>query len=453
MNTALAIGEPTPQRSVIGEPAEGDHHDHSSVTLRQRIADSNLLSSLVAIADQAIVSGTNFVTAVLIGRCCGADQLGVYSLIVSTLALLYGFQEQLITAPYVMFHHRRRGHALHRYQGSMFGHQFLFTTLVLIALLVVQQTSILPSAHSDRLIVVLAVAIPAMLFRAFLRETALAHCDLPGVLIMDLTLSVVQLGTLSVLWWNDAVSLQFLFGVIGIMAVLTTCLKLYRERKVFHCRPKFFRLHWHRNFRFGRWALATHVAGSSTPFLMPWVLFLMHGETATGQLASCSVIVGVANLLLSGLSDFLTPRAALAYQRGGVIRLQRILTSMGGVSLAAIGPVCVVALLFGQSMLDLLYDSRFPNTGPLVALLTFAVLANAMGNVAGNGLWALNRPRANFVADLITLTAAIAGVVVFVRPHGAFGAAIAVLVAAVIGAAARIAICRREFSAANAATA
>lgn len=70
----------------------------------------------------------------------------------------------------------------------------------------------------------------------------------------------------------------------------------------------------------------------------------------------------------------------------------------------------------------------------MVVLLTLSVLANAVGNVAGNGLWALNRPRANFVADMLTLTVAIAAAPPLVGPYGAKGAAMATLTACIFGA-------------------
>ena len=408
-----------------------------------RVEDSNLLSSLLAIVDQGMISGTNFLMAVVVGRCCGAETLGLYSLVASAIAMLMGIQEQLITAPYVMYHNRRSGKALKRYGGSILIHQAIFIAIVCAAmtLFVVGRTD--STQLSYAVTKILLFAMPAILFRAYIREVALAHCQTITVVMIDAAVCLSQCVAIAVLFLTDAVELTSIYVVSGIACLLTTLVWLQRNWSRLTFSGRAIGLDWIRNWRFGRWALATHVAGTSTPYVMPWVLFVMHGKTATGFLASCSVIVGIANILLSGMSDFLTPRAAAAYATGGLPKLQRILSSMALISFAAIGSVCAVAYLFGESIINVLYDGQFAGAGELVGLLTLAVLFNALGNVAGNGLWALNQPRANFVADVITLTSAIGAALVFVKPYGPKGAAVAILVASAIGAAARFGIYQR----------
>lgn len=46
--------------------------------------DRNLFLSLL---DQAVVSGTSFITTLLIGRICGAEELGIYSLAFTLIVL------------------------------------------------------------------------------------------------------------------------------------------------------------------------------------------------------------------------------------------------------------------------------------------------------------------------------------------------------------------------------
>src|SRR6185436_21104795 len=64
----------------------------------------------LAIADQAVVSATNFATSILLGWS-GKTELGIYYLALSTLVFFRGIQEQLITAPYLVYAHRRDGRA------------------------------------------------------------------------------------------------------------------------------------------------------------------------------------------------------------------------------------------------------------------------------------------------------------------------------------------------------
>ncbi|MCR9197556.1 MAG: lipopolysaccharide biosynthesis protein [Planctomycetaceae bacterium] len=406
--------------------------------LRRRLESSDAMASLCAVADQALISGTSFVTAVAVGRSCGAETLGLYTLIVAAVAMLIGIADQLITAPYMMFHHHRHGRQLAAYQGSVLLHQLMMICLTVAV--AAGLTAFVRSPHTRLIGLILTLTLPGLLMRAYLREMALAHNRMLDLLLLDGGICGCQLLTVTLMMLTGATNLTTLYGLSGAACLVSVALWWRTQSSRLRFSRRACRIHWQRNWRFGRWALATHLAGCSTPYVMPWVLFALCGKAETGLLGSASVIVGMANILLSGLADFLTPRAARAYATGGVAKLRSILRSMLGISLLAIGSVCAVAMFFGQSIVDTLYDGRFPDVGMLISLLTFSVLANAVGNVAGNGLWALNLPRANFVADMLTLIVAIAAAPVMIRPWGATGAAMATLTACTCGAIVRQAI-------------
>lgn len=402
-----------------------------------RIESSDLICSLLAVFDQGMISGTNFVTAILIGRCCGAETLGIYSLVAAAIAMIVGIQDQLITAPYVLYHNRKTQRTLKRYSGSVLLHQFVFSALIAAGILLCLLSGPQFSPTVQSVTLVLLIAAPGILLRAFIREIALAHYDVITVVLVDAVVCVSQLAIVVSLFALDAVNLPTVYCVLGAACVVTAAVWMRQNRQRFEFDLQAVQVTWLRNWRFGRWALATHLAGTSTPYIMPWVLFAMRGDKETGLLASCSVIVGVANILLSGLGDFLTPRAATAYATGGIKNLRRILRSMLGLSVLAIGSVVAVSALFGEQIINILYDGRFAGTGTMVTVMSLSVLANAFGNVAGNGLWALDKPRANFVADMVTLIFAVATAPMLIGPYGALGAAGSTLAATTTGAVVR----------------
>lgn len=418
----------------------------SHVGLLQKIRKSDLACSLLAVFDQAMISGTNFVTAVLIGRCCGAESLGLYSLVAAALAMTIGLQDQLITAPFVLYQNRCRPNRLKRYMGSVLALQTSLIGIIVVGLAVVcwqiPREQNLPATIS----IILLMSAPSILYRAFVRDLALAKCDVVSVVALDALVCVCQLAVVAGLAWTNNLSLPVVYITLGITCTAAASIWFYRHRFEFKIRRQAIQIDAMRNWRFGRWALATHLAGTSTPYIMPWILFSMHGEAATGTLAACSVIVGIANIMLAGMGDFLAPRAAAAFAKGGQLALTAILKKMMILVTIAIGSVCVVAFGAGEIVISVLYDGRFPEAGQLVGLLTLSVLANALGALAGNGLWAIDRPRANFVADITTLAIAILCALLLVKPYAAFGAALATLLACAGGAAVRYAIFRAQLA-------
>ncbi len=84
------------------------------VARRWRLADvarnfPTLSSGALSILDQAIVSGTSFVTAVIINRTVSAVEVGIYYVTLSIVIIALGVQENAIVAPYVIYSKRRQG--------------------------------------------------------------------------------------------------------------------------------------------------------------------------------------------------------------------------------------------------------------------------------------------------------------------------------------------------------
>ncbi|MBW8885685.1 MAG: lipopolysaccharide biosynthesis protein, partial [Planctomycetia bacterium] len=195
---------------------------------------------------------------------------------------------------------------------------------------------------------------------------------------------------------------------------------------------------WWHNWTFARWALASHLLACTTPYVMPWVVAFSHGEAQTGILGACSTLVGLSNTFLQGLCNFLSPRAAQAFSQGGLIELRSVLRKTALLFGLTLGWLAALAFLVGERAAVLLYGDGFAGTGPLIGVLSLSVLANSAGVVAGNGLWAMERPRANFLADLCSLAVVIAATFVLVPAYGALGAAIATLAGTTTDAAVRL---------------
>jgi O-antigen/teichoic acid export membrane protein len=160
---------------------------------------------------------------------------------------------------------------------------------------------------------------------------------------------------------------------------------------------------------------------------MPWVVALTHGEAETGLLGAATTLVGLSSTLLQGLANFLSPQAAQAYSKGGLPELRSVLIKTAALFGATLGGVAAVALLFGEQIAMVVFGPQFAGAGLIVGVLSLSVLANSAGVTAGNGLWAMERPSANFVADLASLLVVIGTTIVFVPRWGPLGAAIATL--------------------------
>ena len=103
--------------------------------------------------------------------------------------------------------------------------------------------------------------------------------------------------------------------------------------------------------------------------------------------------------------------------------------------------------LTGDLLIAFVYGAAFVGTGLALALLTAAVLMNGLGSIAGNGLYAMQRPHSNLVADICVLLVTL-GLAFWLLPSfGVVGAAIAALGGATTGVATRWVVLLRLMSA------
>jgi len=155
----------------------------------KRIIDSGIAvqwnltarKGLVTLADQAVVSMTNFVTGVIIGRACTKDEFGLYMLGLSIMLYVTNLQTSLILTPYMILSPRLQGDAHALYTGSTLIHQFALSALAMLWLAVGGVVLSLGMGPQGLVPVVwsLVVVIAFILLRDYARQVCFAQLTVP----------------------------------------------------------------------------------------------------------------------------------------------------------------------------------------------------------------------------------------------------------------------------------
>lgn len=403
---------------------------------------------VLAIFDQAIYSGTSFLSAVLVGRTTSPDHLGQYYLVLSIVVVIAGVLEQLAAAPYVVYSKRCRGRELSEYAGSVWAHFFIGITVTVIGLVaaipivsIAGFSSIVPGLWA------LVVFAPLLLLRQWVRRFTFANLELKAAVAIDAAVAVMQLTALAVLGYFRLLSLFSIFAVMGGACGLA-CLGWYwldRPRLRFD-RARYLS-DWRQNWGFGKWALQTFVLGNMTPQLMLWLVIATLGAAATGVFGACSTLVGIAYVILSGADNLITPHTAHAFATGGVRELRRVLLLANAFVVVTMGAFCLLFLLTGDSLVVLAFGPQYRGTGAILNVLAISAFMNGLSIIAGSGLWAIDQPRLNFVADVCCMSVTLITAALLIHPFGALGAALATLAGTSIAAIMRIAILSRRLDA------
>ena len=384
---------------------------------------------ICSLFDQAVVSGTSFVTTVCIGRMCSKEELGVYYLGLSIFYFVRGIQDQTVSAPYLVYCNRRRDSELATYSGSSLAHQVVLSTItlaVLLGLAGVLSTGIGPAGLAS-VVWVLLGAVPFLLLREYIRRFSFAHLRPPVAVAIDASVAVLQLASLALLANFDRLSVVTAFAVMGGACAVASAGWLLAKRHSLRFSGTRIVADWWHNWSFAKWALACDLVGYSAPYIMPWIVVAACGEAETGMLAACATLIGLANTFIMGIANYLAPKAARTYAADGLDSLCHLLTKAAVMFAATLGGFAMLVFVAGDYVATLVHGADFVGAGIIMTIYALEMLALSLGLTMSAGLWAMERPSANFRADICNLTVTITAAACLVPTLGILGAALASL--------------------------
>lgn len=384
----------------------------------------------LALADQAIVSGTSLLSTVLVGRFTAPSQLGIYTIAISILGSVLAIQDALILLPYTIRRlHSSRSPAEHA--GISLLHSAWLAAASAVALVISAGVMLVSGAEAGLtwLVWTLVLTAPFALQREFGRTYAFAHLNVAEALILDGSVAVLQLSILGWLGWSGKMSAVGACAALGVACALTSLVWTYRARSKFMIRMEQVRQATAENWGLGKWLCAGQVGVSIQGNASYWMLPLLISMTETGVFAACNSIASLANPLLTAFRNTLTPRAVLAFKEGGGAKLRRQASRDALLLVGAMSLFCLVILLGGDTLMSVIYRGpEYDGQGHVVTVLSVAVLAAAAGAPASNALASMERPQRIVLATSIGTVVTVVAVWILSVEWGLLGAAYGVLI-------------------------
>lgn len=433
--------ETVAQSETLSKTGKGPH-----LVIAQKILaiakNPNAHQSFCSLIDQGLVSGTNFLTVVIIGRYCLPEELGIYHLLFSIILMSYLLQDSLISGPYRIYLKKHSLKDQPKYTGSVFIHQLASSLLMVGTILGVMVASLLGYVSEELAMaaVPLLFLSPFIMMRDFLRRISFAHLQIRVAILLDLTAAVLQICSLYLLAFNDLLTVTNAYLAIG-GSCLISCGVWYLSSPIqrIFSRSDLIK-DWLHNWKFSRWSLGSMMVANLPPVLfLPWLLAFSDGETATGILAASFMIVGVVNVFLSAIENMLGPRSAHELHDNGAKRMMFLL-NRATLILSIVMLFFVFGLgIWGQTLALFVFGEQYLEHGQVMAWVIFIqsvhFLGVAIGIGATNGLWALERPNDNFFSSLgdMLVTIVLALLFVLILPFGPIGVALATAAGTITG--------------------
>ena len=404
--------------------------------LSREAATGRWFKILMSLADQATISGVRFLTSVMIVRCAGKEELGIYSISFGFLVIATCIQDTLVSAPFTLFHSREEGDNRRSYQGSIL--------IQVIALGIVSALAFALawgvggrlgiSAELNEALGILAIATPFVLLREFARRVELARLRITTAFCIDATSGLIQLLFLGVL-------IQFnLLHVVGVyLATGASCaipafvwlFTAYRGNKYLrHSISSEMTRHW----SVGRWPFIAQVVGVLHFQGVVWIVGWQLGTATAGLFAACNYVVYIINPLALGVCNSLSPLAVLTYRQSGVARVHSL------IALAMVGMGTAIAVLSifiywnADILLTTMYnDPAFEGHGLLMLFLGINMTLGVAHMMNDQGVWAIEYPRWLLRSTLLTVVVTLVLALPFTREWGLNGAAWSMILGRFVG--------------------
>jgi O-antigen/teichoic acid export membrane protein len=399
--------------------------------IRRRLAVANK-HSLLALTDQLVVSGTSLLTTIIVGRFCGSDGLGLFTLAISAVILAKGVQDTLVSTPYTVFRSRlaeRMTPEVHA-GAALCGAALLVTILTTLALLTAFVFGISGQPWPVKALTwSLVIAIPLVLAREFARRFDMARMQMAGALMVDTGVAGVQITLLITLAWQGRLSSALAILIIGAACGVNLLLWWWRRKKTFVIDPARIVPAIKHDWEFGRWLLVDHLVCFAQLYAMHWLLTAMIDTSATGILAACAAIAGLASPVLQGIGNYLAPRFADTVSGGSRSETMRLYWRTTIALGIAVTGFAIIATVFAQQLLQILYDDpAYDGFGLVVGLLAFR-LAFAIPTIAADhAVVAMEGPHGIVVATLAGLVTTFCLAIPLIHFYGVTGAAISLFV-------------------------
>ncbi len=426
-----------PSGAAAASPSEaGERADGLLFRLIKRLARPATL----ALVDQAVVSATSFLTTIFVGRCCGADELGVYAIAFSLLLTSACVQDALIATPYTIFWRRPKFGTAAELAGSALLHCAWLSgaVLILLAALGAGLNAVGAAPGLAAVSLTLAVVVPFSLLREFGRRFAFAHLRMEQALAIDMGVSAIQIAGLGGLAWAGALSSATAYAMVGAASAVVAGIWLYCAWGNFAFNRALARQTMRQNWGFGRWLFASQIAAAVQGYVGYWALASISGTAAAGEFAACMTIAQFSNPLIIGIGNSLTPHAAHAFAGGGGPALRRAILRTSLVMGAAMGLFCLLVSAGGDALIHLLYRGpQYQGHYGTIVLLALGWFASAMATPPQAGLAAVERPDVTFKASLLGAVVALLATPFLVAAWGLSGAACGLLISNAAGTLAR----------------
>ncbi|MBV9760553.1 MAG: polysaccharide biosynthesis C-terminal domain-containing protein [Acidobacteriaceae bacterium] len=360
----------------------------------------------LALFDQGLFSGCNFVLSILLARWLPADQYGAYAVAFSAYLLLLMLYQSLLLEPMAVFGSGEYRDCLRAYMKSVVRLHFATSAsmLVLLAAFAAAATKIAPAGGLPGAFLALSIAGPLLLMLGLARRAFYLEFLPAPAAFGSLLYCVLTLGALFPAYKYHLLSPFSGLLLMGLGA-LVPCVILFarlKPRLSAGARNPSLAEVWQRHWKYGRWALGGYAMMWIPANIFYPLVGSFRGIAQAGELKALANLASPVLQTYAAISALLLPYAARTlrekrYVGAGGLAARITLCSVSGAAI-----YWGVLLVFKGPIFHLLYGGKYMSVAYLLPVVAFGSVACSAFFGSGTVLRALESPSLVFAAVCIS---------------------------------------------------
>jgi len=331
----------------------------------------------LAAIDQGMISVSNFLATLILARIASPTELGVYGVGFTALRLIRALQDGITVQPLNTFGAGMDQPGWQRYVSATGVMQLILAlaTALTAALLGCLLIKLGNDTAGPAMFSLWSAFLFWQLFE-FIRRALYTRNRVQLALLNSTISNIIRLSIM--LWWAAQGQLN---GVTSISAIAIGSLAalvpgIWQTRSDWSFRDLKLLQTWNKNWRFGKWILGSSTSSWLAIEFYPVLTAGIVNFAAVGAYRALQNLVAPILVLIRASDTYMTPRAAKIYDQSGLSALTRLLQKTYLILSIPITGLLVVALLFPEQLLYLLYgDTYLPfSRGATLMILFYALL-------------------------------------------------------------------------------
>ena len=378
----------------------------------------------LAILDQGLISGSNFVISILLARWLMPEQYGAYAVAFGIFILLSLIYLALVLEPMAVFGGSSYRSCLREYMWVLLWLQVSVGLLIIFLLgaSVVVGLRVAPANGLPGALAGVTLAAPCLFLfwlarRAYYLELSPARAVRGAFLYCCIVLVGLRL-----LYRQNLLTPFTAFLLIAIGALLTSLLLLNHLRRALPSNGTALdtREIWKRHWHYGRWALATSMASWIPAYIYYPLLSSFGGMGHSGELRALMNFANPMEQTQIALAMLFLPYAARVRAVEGGISPTALSARLTLVSVGISAGYWGLVILLREPLFHLLYSGKYIEVAPLLRIVAVGSLFWSAAYGSAIVLRAMESPASIFVAYI---TATIVSLLVGIPAARAFGVA------------------------------